>query len=271
MAKTRQSDNIFLLSVRDLEPLNRFNKLPTTKEVLLRFQHHLNDVKSVRNASHRTIDELIVVWSKAAIPTRLVKDAIEKLEKIHSEWLLLKKNKSHTSQAPREPERKFVRKVHELFNTAHANDMTMIKLEDRKFLIDQHSERNMIKTTLDKKLDGIGRVSERQRELQARKERASDDDAAASSTSKILSAAPLSSPDKSSFKSEEEFVPYFVKRKQETDSRQPHEQNVTLKKKLFSHHVTSALDRNKVSDCKAVRICSWRRQILTLNIPFYCS
>ncbi|GBM78676.1 hypothetical protein AVEN_178196-2-1, partial [Araneus ventricosus] len=138
----------------NLEPLNRFNKLPTTK-VLLR----------VCNASHRTIDELIVVWSKAAIPIRLVKHAIDKLEKIHSEWLLLKKNKSRPTEAQREREHKFVRKVHELFDIAHANDMTMIKLEEeRKFLIDQHSERNMIMKTLDKKLAGMQeRVSERPR------------------------------------------------------------------------------------------------------------
>ncbi|GBM88692.1 hypothetical protein AVEN_104102-1 [Araneus ventricosus] len=138
MAKTRQSDNIFLLCVRDLESLNRFNKLPTTKEVLLRFHHRLNDDNSVRNANHRTIDKLIVIWSKAEIPSRLVKHAIDKLEKIHSEWLLLKKNKSSLSEAQREYERKFVRKVHKLFDIAHAIDMTMIKLEeDRKFLIDQ--------------------------------------------------------------------------------------------------------------------------------------
>ncbi|GBM82832.1 hypothetical protein AVEN_180919-1 [Araneus ventricosus] len=217
MAKTRQSDNTLLLGVRDLEPLNKFNKLPTTKEVLLRFHHHLNDVKSVRNASHQTIDELIVVWPKAAIPSRLFTHAIDKLVKIHSEWLLLKKNKSSPPEAQREHERKkesIVRKVHELFNIAHANYMTMIKLEeDRKFLMDQHCERNMIMSTLDKKLAGMqDRVSEHQREIQARKERASADDNAASSTSKILSAAPLSSPDKSSSNSEsdEEFVPNYT-------------------------------------------------------------
>ncbi|GBN98372.1 hypothetical protein AVEN_2188-1 [Araneus ventricosus] len=166
MTTTRQSDNIFLLNIRDLEPLNRFNKLPTTKEVLLRFHQHLNDAKSVCSAGHRTIDELIVVWSKAEIPTRLVRHAIGKLEKIHSEWLLLKKNKSSLSEAQRERERKFVRKVHKLFDIAHAIDMTMIKFEeDRKFLIDQRSERNMIMTALDKKLAGMQeRVSERQRE-----------------------------------------------------------------------------------------------------------
>ncbi|GBN87179.1 hypothetical protein AVEN_118181-1, partial [Araneus ventricosus] len=172
-----------------------------------------------------------VVWSKSAIPTRLVKHAIDKLEKIHSEWLLLKKNKSRPSEAYREHER--LRKVHELSDIALANDMTMIKLEeDRQFLIDQRSERNMIMTTLDKKLAGMQeRVSERQKEVQARKERASADEDAAFSTSKILSAeaAPLSSPDKSSSNSEgeEEFVPYFAKRKHEADSQ---EQNITLKK-----------------------------------------
>lgn len=85
----------------------------------------------------------------------------------------MKKNKSRPSEAQRERERKFVRKVHELFDIAHANVMTMIKLEeDRKFLIDQRSERNMIMTTLDKKLAGMQeRVSERQREVQARKEK----------------------------------------------------------------------------------------------------
>ncbi|GBM77536.1 hypothetical protein AVEN_55658-1 [Araneus ventricosus] len=84
--------------------------------------------------------------------------------------------------------------------------MTMIKLEeDRQFLIDQSSERNMIMTTLDKKLAGMQeRVSERQKEVQARKERTSADEDAASLTSKILSAepTPLSSPDRSSSNSE---------------------------------------------------------------------
>ncbi|GBM72672.1 hypothetical protein AVEN_213173-1 [Araneus ventricosus] len=99
------------------------------------------------------------------MPTRLVKPAIDKLEKIHSGVLLLKKNKSRPSGVQRERERKFVRKVHELFDIADASDITMIKLEeDRKFLIDQRSERNMMMETLDKKLVGMQEgVSECQR------------------------------------------------------------------------------------------------------------
>ncbi|GBO12597.1 hypothetical protein AVEN_253931-1 [Araneus ventricosus] len=71
----------------------------------------------------------------------------------------------------------------------------------------------MIITTLDKKLTAMQeRISERQREAQARKERASADDDAASLTSKILSEHQLSSPDKSSSSSEgeAEFVPNYT-------------------------------------------------------------
>ncbi|GBO21694.1 hypothetical protein AVEN_213065-1 [Araneus ventricosus] len=125
---------------------------------------------------------------------------------------IIEKNKRRPSEAQRERELKFVRKEHQLFDIAHANDMTKIKLEeDRKFLIDQCSERIMIITILDKKLAGMKtRVSERQREVQARKERASADDDAAFSTSKILSSAPLSSPDRNSSNGEEEFVPNYA-------------------------------------------------------------
>ncbi|GBM68067.1 hypothetical protein AVEN_66739-1 [Araneus ventricosus] len=96
------------------------------------------------------------------------------LEKILPEWLLFKKNKSRPSEAQRERERKFVRKVNAFFDISHANDMSMIKFEEgRKFLIDQRSERNMILRTLDKKLAAMqDRVSEHQREVLARKERA---------------------------------------------------------------------------------------------------
>lgn len=90
---TRQADTAFLLGIRDLEPISRFNQLPTLRQVLLRFHFFLHEKKSVRNSSHSTIDELISVWQKAAIPIRLKKHCVDKLEQVHSEWLLLKKIK----------------------------------------------------------------------------------------------------------------------------------------------------------------------------------
>lgn len=89
--KTRQANSIYFLGIGDLESLNKKNQLPTTNGVLLRFHFFLQEKKSVRNASHFTIDELNEVWSKVSIPTKLTKHSIEKLENYRSQWLALKK------------------------------------------------------------------------------------------------------------------------------------------------------------------------------------
>ena len=71
MASTRLSDDIFLIGMRDSKPLSRLKQLPTIKQVLQRFNHYLNEVKSVRNASHNTTDVVLEIWAKAPIPTTL--------------------------------------------------------------------------------------------------------------------------------------------------------------------------------------------------------
>jgi hypothetical protein len=84
MKSTRLHDDVFLIGIRDLESLSRLTQLPTVRQVLQRYHQHLNETKSVRNASHLTINEVCIIWSKAAIPTTIERNAIEKLEKIHS-------------------------------------------------------------------------------------------------------------------------------------------------------------------------------------------
>lgn len=63
--KTRQAVNIYLLGVKDLECLTRKNQLPTTREILLRF--NLRETKSARCPSHCIAEELIVTWQNALI------------------------------------------------------------------------------------------------------------------------------------------------------------------------------------------------------------
>lgn len=129
MATTRQGNRILLLGLTDLESLRRLNKLPTIREVLLRFHHHLYEVKNVRNASHLTIEEVLTLWSRTFISTRLAKRGIEKLENIHSKWLLLKKNKGRSSETQRKRERKFEENADLFFDIAHSNAMTMMEIK----------------------------------------------------------------------------------------------------------------------------------------------
>jgi CRISPR/Cas system CMR subunit Cmr4 (Cas7 group RAMP superfamily) len=88
MVSTRMKYAISLIGFRDLEPLLRLIQLPTVKKVLQRYHYHLSATRSVRNASHLTVEEVLVLWSKTAIPTTTANNPIEKLENIHSRLYL---------------------------------------------------------------------------------------------------------------------------------------------------------------------------------------
>ena len=117
-----------------------------------RFHQHLKDVISVKNASHATIDELYMLWSKATIPTVFKVNAIEKLKKLHENWLLLKKNKGRPSHAQKTQEQEFINQLDMLCDVAHADALTTIQQQDdRLFLEDQRSVTSMIIGPEDKK------------------------------------------------------------------------------------------------------------------------
>lgn len=148
---TRQSESVFLLGIKHMDSLVELKKLPTNRQVLLRFYWQLQRVKSVRNASHVTVEELNQLWAKAYIPTRLTKHSIEKIEKLHASWLMLKKNKSRNTKSQKDREANFIDGLDSLFDIAHADALTMIKIEeDRQFLEDQRGERKMVMTVIDK-------------------------------------------------------------------------------------------------------------------------
>jgi hypothetical protein len=153
MTSTQLSSELFLIGMRDLEPLDKYNQLPTVRQVLQRFHHYLKETKSVHNSSHLTVEELLIVWSRSAIPTTLKKHVVEKLEKYHSEWLLLKKNMSRQSEKQQHRETEFTSTLDSLFDIAHASATSQIKLDEgRRFLSDQREDRKMIMTTEDKEL-----------------------------------------------------------------------------------------------------------------------
>ena len=63
------SCELFLIAIGNLDPLLKLNQLLTVRQVILRFHHYLKEVKSVRNASYLTVEELLTVWSKDAVST----------------------------------------------------------------------------------------------------------------------------------------------------------------------------------------------------------
>lgn len=253
---TRNRDDIFLLGCRDLEPLLRLNQLPTLRHVLLRYHQILHVSKNVKDSAHTVIQELIEVWNKSGIPTRQPNHCIEKLIKVHKNWLLLKKNKTRASEAQRKRENLFIAELDKLFDIAHSNAINSITIsEDRDFLIDQRDKRKMIITSIDKKLEKTKERSlKRKQRAEELRQKAAECNALTSvvSSQELVLDSSFSSTSSAAStiqnKQEEDFVVTLPKSKSATSD------SVALASGIFTQHVTSALDRNKITDREAVRL-----------------
>ena len=93
---------------------------------------------TIREASSATIKAVLeIIRDKASIPTRSNQHSTTKLESIFSEWKGLRKHKNRTTQAHKEKENKFVDRLEDLFDIAHANALTKLNPEDQAFLLTQ--------------------------------------------------------------------------------------------------------------------------------------
>jgi len=247
MASTRSTDDLYLIGVRNLESLVNLNQLPTVRQALQRFQYYLKETKSVRNASHSTVEEIEVVWARATIPIMLRKHTVEKLERVHDTWLLLKKNRGRQSSGAQQARQlEFTTQLNTLFDIAHIDALTTIRIEeDRKFLLDQRTERKMFISSEDKELA----KKKARAEYRRLKEEGRRKKKLAVSTAAI--AAPtdqLSSDTNSDMDDSDDYQPPPPKREQQEVG------SGVAASQLFNSNVTGALDRNKTSDREAVRL-----------------
>ena len=70
-------------------------KLPSNKQVLSVLFFNIREVKlSLRESARLVIDETLIFWQKARIPTREVRNCIPMLEELYNTWRSLQKNSS---------------------------------------------------------------------------------------------------------------------------------------------------------------------------------
>ena len=97
--------------------------------------------KTVREAAHSTANDVLAVWAKAHIPTRLKKHVVNKIQCLFKEYDNLKRNKENKakrSETLKKKEEEWKVGLDVLFDIAHANAMEMICIqEDREFLLAQ--------------------------------------------------------------------------------------------------------------------------------------
>lgn len=131
---TRSTKSIWL--VGSTEESFKCSKLPSRGEVLrVLFHHHDHEQFSLKDSIAQTADQLLVVWDKAKIPTKASTHVVEHVRKLHTEWQGLKKLINRTSASNLLNQEVFVDSLNNLFDVAHRDAMTIIKIEeDRKFL-----------------------------------------------------------------------------------------------------------------------------------------
>jgi hypothetical protein len=94
---TRRETELWLIG--QMSEILSSTKLPSKKEVMALFFYYKEATKqTVREASHSTTNDVLEVWAKARIPTRLKKHVVEKVECLFHEYDKLKKNKENKAK-----------------------------------------------------------------------------------------------------------------------------------------------------------------------------
>lgn len=138
--KLRKDCQIFLIGSYSSQIVG--SKLPSKGQVLKVLFFNLRQVKlDITESARLAVREVILFWEKARIPTQAEKNCIPKLKKLYDEWRGLQKSSSKNSDIQNEKEQKFVDQLDDLFDIAHENALSLIKIEeDREFLNQQRQK-----------------------------------------------------------------------------------------------------------------------------------
>ncbi|KAF2902851.1 hypothetical protein ILUMI_03334, partial [Ignelater luminosus] len=129
---------------------------------------------NLSDAANLVIDECLIFWKKARIPTKHRSDCVKKLKKLYETWRNLEKSCKRLSDTQKSKEKIFGENMNNLFDIAHANALSLISIdEDKEFLIAQRKpnrEGSMI--GIDLKLTAAEkRKAERKKKKKQKKQR----------------------------------------------------------------------------------------------------
>ena len=169
-------------------------KLPSNRQVFGLFLHfHMTDKQPVRSAAKEVIDQVLPFWEKSRIPTGASQHCISKVEKIFQDWTKMKKHKGCQTQPHKDQEAAFVENLDDLFDTAHADTMNIMKdAEDRAFLAAQREKgRRGVMGSVDMVLAGKKQRANDRAEKEMKRHMKTAEENEAASASAGTSASPL--------------------------------------------------------------------------------
>lgn len=112
------------------------SKLPSKRNCLSVLFYNMRYAKMNLNESAAlVIDECLIFWKKARIPTQDRLNCIRKLKKLYDLLRSLEKSKNRSTDLQKKRSNEFEDTLDDLFDISHANAMNLIKIEeDKEFL-----------------------------------------------------------------------------------------------------------------------------------------
>ncbi|XP_039315242.1 uncharacterized protein LOC120359881 isoform X1 [Solenopsis invicta] len=254
------------------------SKLPCQRDVLSVLFYNMREVKlNLHDSASLVIDECLIFWKKARIPTQDRSDCIKKCKKLYENFKKLGKLKTRASISCRQKEKEFEDSLNNLFDIAHANALDIIKInEDKEFLLMQRKNgRPGCMLGIDMKLTTaeLKKAAQEEKELQRRRKQyceiastvhdylSSFTDSSNESEMEIETDIPFSSQPGTS-KSEE----YAETETENNFSSSPKlSKSKRARKNILTARLSAALDRCKISDRDAVHILTACVDAINLN------
>lgn len=118
--------------------------LPTIKQVLAVLFYNMRRFKnSVEISAKLVVQECLIFWKKARIPTQEVHKCVDKLKLEHSRWRKIKKNASRKSDTQKKNEDAYKESIEKLFDIGKANALEIMEDEnDKEFLRSQRGKQS---------------------------------------------------------------------------------------------------------------------------------
>lgn len=118
-------------------------KFSTNRETLSFFLYKHNALRcSIRQSAISVIEQIHNIWSRSVIPTILPRSSIRKLENLHKEWLILKKNEFRKIPVVRSTVLPlFENKLDDLFDISNKKLDDALTQRQKDFLTDQRTNR----------------------------------------------------------------------------------------------------------------------------------
>lgn len=144
---TRSAPSYWLIGCAS-ERIKGETRLPTLRSVLQLVLHlHKPPSVTLRDACDQVVEKLLPFWVRGGVPTVGKKFAVDKLVKIHSEWVDLKKCRKRPTTEKRE---RFIASLDKLFDISRADAENLVKIEeDKLFYQSMKQDRKACMTTVD--------------------------------------------------------------------------------------------------------------------------